>query len=180
MMEFQEAECGVQVRALLERQGADVLVQLVGGDVPHYGVIVTVDRMGKVRSIALPSRPGHVHQETAIAEPFALRLHAALLPPGTRADTKPDAKLGVKSGVNEKSKEGEEGVTASPLASGNVMVASGVHVNAITPKQMRAVFRMCERLGERAADWLERHPVDALEEVFASSSDTGSERIGRE
>lgn len=138
MMEFREVECGVQVRAAIERQGADVLVQLVGGDVPHYGVVVTVDRAGEARGIALPSRPGHVHQESAIAEPLARRLHAALLAPG------------------------------------NVMVVSGVHVNAITPEQMRAVFRMCERLGERMADWLERHPVDAPEEVFASFSDGAS------
>ncbi|WP_093960861.1 prenylated flavin chaperone LpdD [Bifidobacterium vansinderenii] len=160
MMEFQEAECGVRVRAVIERQGADVLVQLVGGDVPHYGVVVTVDRAGEVRGIALPSRPGHVHQETAIAEPLARRLHAALL----------------TAGANEKRKEGAEGADDSPLAAGNVMVVSGVHVNAITPEQMRAVFRMCERLGTRAADWLERHPIGAPEEVFASLPDRAASK----
>ncbi|KRO09582.1 hypothetical protein IV59_GL000543 [Paucilactobacillus hokkaidonensis] len=57
--------------AILERQNQDVLIQLIGGDVPHYGVVMSIDNTGNTETIRLPSRPGHVHQEKILIEQVA-------------------------------------------------------------------------------------------------------------
>ncbi|MTV81407.1 hypothetical protein [Secundilactobacillus folii] len=75
---FESTRAGVTLRAVLERQNQDVLIQLIGGDVPHYGVVTTVDLHGHEQTVALPSRPGHVHQEGVLTRQLAKRIKPAL------------------------------------------------------------------------------------------------------
>jgi len=69
---------GYTMRATLERQSLDVLIQVIGGDVPHYGVVMTVDNTGQTEVIAMPSRPGHVHQEKVLINPVIKAIKPAL------------------------------------------------------------------------------------------------------
>lgn len=57
--------------AMLERQSLDLLIQIIGGDIAHYGVVMTIDKTGHEETIALPSRPGHVHQENVLIDQVA-------------------------------------------------------------------------------------------------------------
>lgn len=68
---FTVTQAGYTMQAIVERQNQDVLIQLVGGDVPHFGVVTTVDKTGQTTSQALPSRPGHVHQEAVLTKRLA-------------------------------------------------------------------------------------------------------------
>ena len=61
-------ENGYTMYAKLERQTTDLLIQIIGGDVPHYGVITTVDKTGQVKTTALPSRPGSIHREQVLID----------------------------------------------------------------------------------------------------------------
>lgn len=70
---FTRTQAGVTMTLQVEQQGQDILVTLVGGDVPHFGVVTTVGQDG-VFTHALPSRPGHVHQEGALTERIAKRI----------------------------------------------------------------------------------------------------------
>ena len=68
---FQVSEHGFTMTVLASRESLDLLVQLVGGDVPHFGVVSTIDKTKKIETHALPSRPGHVHQEGILTEHLA-------------------------------------------------------------------------------------------------------------
>lgn len=69
---------GYTMTAILERQSQDVLIQLVGGDVPHYGVVMSIDQTGHAETTSLPSRPGHVHQEKILIEQVARAIKPVL------------------------------------------------------------------------------------------------------
>lgn len=71
---FTATQAGITMQARVTRQSQDVLIQLIGGDIPHYGVVTTVDRVGQVTTTALPSRPGHVHQEGVLTKRLAATL----------------------------------------------------------------------------------------------------------
>lgn len=75
---FEASRAGVQLQAIVERQNQDVLVQLIGGDVAHYGVVTTVSPTTEPQTVALPSRPGHYHQEGVLTELMAKRLKPIL------------------------------------------------------------------------------------------------------
>lgn len=75
---FEASQADVDIRALVDRENQDVLIQLIGGDVPHYGVVTTVDSTGQVSTTALPSRPGHVHQEGVLTAAMADVIQPAL------------------------------------------------------------------------------------------------------
>lgn len=77
-LSFSVERAGFTVRALLERQNGDVLLQLVGGDVPHYGVVTMVDKQGKIITHAFPSRPGRIHQEGVLSEAMAREIAPVL------------------------------------------------------------------------------------------------------
>jgi gallate decarboxylase subunit D len=68
MIEFTVTKEGYSIKAVVERQAQDLLIQLIGGDVLHYGVVTTVDKYGELQTIALPSRPEHFHQEGLLTE----------------------------------------------------------------------------------------------------------------
>lgn len=74
---FTASQAGYEMQLTLTRQSRDVLVQLTGGDVPHYGVVTTVGQDG-VHTLALPSRPGHVHQEGVLTKRIAKVLQPVL------------------------------------------------------------------------------------------------------
>lgn len=63
---FSEKQSDYQITAKLEREGQDILIQLVGGDVPHFGVVTGVNENNLLYDIQMPSRKGHVHQETVL------------------------------------------------------------------------------------------------------------------
>lgn len=69
---------GYTMTAILERQSQDVLIQLIGGDVPHFGVVMSIDNTGHAETTALPSRPGHVHQEKILVEQVARAIKPVL------------------------------------------------------------------------------------------------------
>lgn len=69
---------GYTMTAILERQSQDVLIQLIGGDVPHYGVVMSIDHTGHSETTALPSRPGHIHQEKILIEQVARAIKPVL------------------------------------------------------------------------------------------------------
>lgn len=75
---FQVSEQGFTMTVLVSRENLDVLVQLIGGDVPHFGVVSTIDNTGKIETHALPSRAGHVHQEGILTEHLANIIKPAL------------------------------------------------------------------------------------------------------
>lgn len=120
---------GYSMKAVLERQTLDVLIQIIGGDVPHYGVVMTIDNAGHTTVTSLPSRPGHVHQEQVLINPVAKVI--------------------------------------APVLQGNAVIVSGMHVNNITPNQMKAALGMATELGERLATWLTDHPSQQPEVNFA-------------
>lgn len=68
--EFTASQAGVTMTARLHRENTDVLIELIGGDVPHYGVVTTVSGAG-TQTVAMPSRPGHHHQEGVLTEAVA-------------------------------------------------------------------------------------------------------------
>lgn len=74
---FTRQQAGVTMTLHVEQQGQDILVTLVGGDVPHFGVVTTVGQDG-VFTHALPSRPGHVHQEGALTQRLAKQIAPVL------------------------------------------------------------------------------------------------------
>lgn len=74
---FTEALAGFEMQLTLSRQSQDVLLTLTGGDVPHFGVVTAVGKDG-LHTIALPSRPGHVHQEGVLTETIAKCLQPIL------------------------------------------------------------------------------------------------------
>ncbi len=74
---FTETQAGYAMRVRLTRQSQDVLLELTGGDVPHFGVVTTVGQDG-VHTHALPSRPGHVHQEGVLTEQLAQAIASVL------------------------------------------------------------------------------------------------------
>lgn len=120
IVQFAVTETDYTMHLKLERQTSDLLIQIIGGDVPHYGVITTVDKTGKVLTTALPSRPGHVHQEKVLIDQVLK--------------------------------------TVKPLITNNAVLVSGMHVNEITPAQMRAAMPMAYELGVALAKWLKAHP----------------------
>ncbi|KRK99670.1 hypothetical protein FD04_GL002446 [Secundilactobacillus odoratitofui DSM 19909 = JCM 15043] len=75
---FVLTQAGFKLEAIIERQNQDVLIQLIGGDVPHYGVVTTVGPTTEPQTIALPSRPGHHHQEGVLTELMARLLKPVL------------------------------------------------------------------------------------------------------
>lgn len=75
---FEASQAGVRLQAIVERQNQDVLIQLIGGDVAHYGVVTTVSPTTEPQTIALPSRPGHHHQEGVLTERMAKQLKPIL------------------------------------------------------------------------------------------------------
>ncbi|SON66746.1 conserved protein of unknown function [Latilactobacillus sakei] len=119
-VQFAVTETDYTMHLKLERQTSDLLIQIIGGDVPHYGVITTVDKTGKALTTALPSRPGHVHQEKVLIDQVLK--------------------------------------TVKPLIMNNAVLVSGMHVNEITPAQMRAAMPMAHELGVALAKWLKAHP----------------------
>jgi hypothetical protein len=74
---FTEQAAGYEMQLTLTRQSQDVLLTLTGGDVSHYGVVTAVGSDG-LHTIALPSRPGHVHQEGVLTEAIAKILQPVL------------------------------------------------------------------------------------------------------
>lgn len=78
MIEFTVTKEGYSIKAVVERQAQDLLIQLIGGDVLHYGVVTTVDKYGKLQTIALPSRPEHFHQEGLLTELLARKIASHL------------------------------------------------------------------------------------------------------
>jgi hypothetical protein len=74
---FTEQAAGYEMQLTLTRQSQDVLLTLTGGDVSHYGVVTAVGSDG-LHTIALPSRPGHVHQEGVLTEAIARILQPVL------------------------------------------------------------------------------------------------------
>lgn len=76
-MIFTESLAGYSMQLTLSRQSQDVLLTLTGGDVPHFGVVTAVGADG-LHTIALPSRPGHVHQEGMLTETVAKLLQPSL------------------------------------------------------------------------------------------------------
>lgn len=68
---FKVAQAGFEMSAKLSRENQDVLLEITGGDVPHYGVVTIVSPYQTTRTIALPSRPGHHHQEGVLTERIA-------------------------------------------------------------------------------------------------------------
>ncbi|MFD1429584.1 prenylated flavin chaperone LpdD [Lacticaseibacillus mingshuiensis] len=68
---FEATQAGYAIQMIVERQSQDLLIQLIGGDVPHYGVVTTIDRFKQIQTTALPSRPGHHHQEGVLTQRVA-------------------------------------------------------------------------------------------------------------
>lgn len=126
---FEEARTGYRIRAVVERQTRDLLIQIIGGDVPHFGVVTAIQPSGKPQTISLPSRPGHVHQEKVLT--FAMA-HAI-----------------------------------QPVLEGNAMIVSGMHVNDITPEQMKAAVPMVQTLGRQVAAWIKANPTIKPDVTFA-------------
>ncbi|WP_155286348.1 prenylated flavin chaperone LpdD [Lacticaseibacillus zhaodongensis] len=69
--EFSVTKEGYTLRAKLSRENQDVLLEITGGDVPHYGVVTIVSPQQPMQTIALPSRPGHNHQEGVLTKRIA-------------------------------------------------------------------------------------------------------------
>lgn len=69
---------GYTMQAKLSRENQDVLLEITGGDVPHYGVVTIVSPHQATQTIALPSRPGHHHQEGVLTERIAEVIAPAL------------------------------------------------------------------------------------------------------
>lgn len=78
MTKFQATETGVNLTLTAKWQNADLLIELTGGDVPHYGVVTTVSVATAPQTISLPSRPGHVHQEGQLSEQVAAIIRPVL------------------------------------------------------------------------------------------------------
>lgn len=68
---FKVSEAGFEMTAKLSRENQDVLLEIIGGDVPHYGVVTIISPHQPMETIALPSRPGHHHQEGVLTEQIA-------------------------------------------------------------------------------------------------------------
>lgn len=75
---FTVTRSGYTMQAKLRRENQDVLIDLTGGDVPHYGVVTAVSPRQPLQTIALPSRPGHHHQEGVLTERMATVIAPAL------------------------------------------------------------------------------------------------------
>ncbi|KRM75911.1 hypothetical protein [Secundilactobacillus collinoides] len=75
---FSVTRAGFTMQAIVTRQSQDLLIQLIGGDVPHYGVVTTVSQQEAPATIAMPSRPGHHHQEGVLTEQLATQLRPNL------------------------------------------------------------------------------------------------------
>ncbi|WP_127848849.1 hypothetical protein [Lacticaseibacillus hulanensis] len=69
---------GYTMQAKLSRENQDVLLEITGGDVPHYGVVTIVSPGAEAQTIALPSRPGHHHQEGVLTKRIASVIAPAL------------------------------------------------------------------------------------------------------
>ena len=124
---FKVTQTDITITAKVEHQNR-CLIQLIG-DVPHYGVVTTVDTTGNLRTTALPSRPGHVHQEGVLTELMATELN--------------------------------------PVLQSNCMIVSGVHVNSITPIQMKATGAIVCELTAQVRKWLDEHPREKINEQFS-------------
>lgn len=68
---FKVNQAGFEMCAKLSRENQDVLLEITGGDVPHYGVVTIVSPHQLTQTVALPSRPGHHHQEGVLTERIA-------------------------------------------------------------------------------------------------------------
>lgn len=75
---FKVSETGFEMTAKLSRENQDVLLEIIGGDVPHYGVTTIISPHQPMETIALPSRPGHHHQEGVLTERIAKIITPAL------------------------------------------------------------------------------------------------------
>jgi hypothetical protein len=75
---FEVEKAGYRIQAVVERQTQDLIVQIIGGDVPHYGVVTAIQPSGKPQTISLPSRPGHVHQEKVLTFAMAHAIQPVL------------------------------------------------------------------------------------------------------
>lgn len=75
---FRVTRAGYTMQAKLSRENQDVLLELTGGDVPHYGVVTIVSPHQATQTIALPSRPGHHHQEGVLTERVAAEIAPVL------------------------------------------------------------------------------------------------------
>jgi hypothetical protein len=75
---FETERAGYRIKAVVERQTQDLTVQVIGGDVPHYGVVTAIQPTGKPQTISLPSRPGHVHQEKVLTFAMAHAIQPVL------------------------------------------------------------------------------------------------------
>lgn len=127
--EFAVTQAGYTITARVTRESRDLLIEIIGGDVPHYGVVTTVQANGDEQTIALPSRPGHHHEEGALTRSIAKII--------------------------------------KPVLENNAIIVSGMHVNAITPVQMRAAGKMTRQLGEQIRAWITVHPTAEITERFA-------------
>lgn len=124
-----QADYTIQVR--VTRETKDLLIEIIGGDVPHYGVVTTIQPDGNTQTINLPSRPGHVHQEGVLTRQMAK--------------------------------------TVLPALTGNAIIVSGMHVNDINDKQMKAAVPMTVELGRKVKDWLDKNPPKEPQVVYAPS-----------
>ncbi|KRM88127.1 hypothetical protein FD19_GL000416 [Lacticaseibacillus thailandensis DSM 22698 = JCM 13996] len=124
--------------AVVERQSQDLLIQLVGGDVLHYGVVTAVSQTQAPQDINMPSRPGHVHQERVLTHALASVIR--------------------------------------PVLQSNAFIVSGMHVNSITPAQMKVATKMARTLGEEVRDWIVAHPVAKPVETFAPGHHHGDHK----
>lgn len=131
-VQFSVTQENYTITAHVQRQTRDLLIEIIGGDVPHYGVVTTVQPDGSEQTIALPSRPGHHHQEGVL--------------------TRSVAKI------------------VKPVLEGNAIIVSGMHINNITPAQMRAAGKMTRALGEQIRDWIVAHPTPVVHEQFAKGN----------
>ncbi len=131
---FEETQAGYSIQARVKREAKDLLIEIVGGDVPHYGVVTTIQPDGNTQTVSLPSRPGHVHQEGVLTRQIARLIQ--------------------------------------PVLTGNAVIVSGMHVNAITPEQMRAAGPMTANLGRQIRDWLVANPPSDQKVTYAPGSAT--------
>lgn len=75
---FEVTDAGFTLKAIVDRQNQDLLIQLIGGDVPHYGVVTVVGPETAAQTIAMPSRPGHHHEEGYLTKRLASYLQPVL------------------------------------------------------------------------------------------------------
>jgi hypothetical protein len=130
MQHFSASLANVTLQLTVTQQNGDLLITLTGGDVPHYGVVTTISPQTTAQTIALPSRPGHHHQEGQLTEKLAQLIQ--------------------------------------PVLPGNAFIVCGVHINAIEPAEMRAIFKLTEQLGTTLSQWLQAQSFVIKAEHFKS------------